>query len=362
MRPATVDLAEAARSVQLFKINAFTATKEKPGYTASRVCAIGGHYWRIEFHPKCSDWSRRYENDWIMFRVLLISKGSSGVAASFSCQLVDPTSNSTGGDMEEKFTSSLFYENKSMDVFLIRRSDLEGSLRRFVKDDCILVKCAINVLESEDDAAARAASDAVDARPSVPSSDLHQQFGELLRSQKGADITFIVAGESIPAHRSLLAARSPVFMAELFGDMKEKASPCVEIKDIEVEVFRAMLHFVYTDTVPELDHKDEQATLMAQHLLEAANRYGLERLKRICLEKACTDISVDTVATTLALAEQHGCHKLKSKCMKFIVASAENFDAVAATEGYKYLEASCPSVLTELVKHMVKGRQAAPRV
>ncbi|KAF8658671.1 hypothetical protein HU200_059145 [Digitaria exilis] len=228
----------------------------------------------------------------------------------------------------------------------MRSSDLEGSLRRFVKDDRILVKCAINVLESEDDAAARAASDAVDARPSVPSSDLHQQFGELLRSQKGADITFIVAGESIPAHRSVLAARSSVFMAELFGDMKEKASPCVEIKDIEVEVFRAMLHFVYTDTVPELDQKDEQATLMAQHLLEAADRYGLERL------------NVDTVATTLALAEQHGCSELKSKCMKFIVACAENFDAVAATEGYKYLEASCPSVLTELVKHMVKGRQA----
>ena len=163
--------------------------------------------------------------------------------------------------------------------------------------------------------------------------------------------------EAFHAHKIVLAARSPVFMAEFFGDMKEKASLCVEINDMEMEVFRAMLHFVYTDTAPELDQEGEQATLMAQHLLEAADRYGLERLKRICVEKVYTDISVDTVATTLALAEQHGCSELKSRCMKFILAAPANLQAVAATEGYKHLEASCPSVLTELLKLMVKGNK-----
>ncbi|CAN6177196.1 unnamed protein product [Urochloa humidicola] len=353
MPPATVDLTEAARSVQLFKINAFTATKEKPGFTASKACAVGGLDWRIEFHPKCSEPNRSYgSSDWIMFRVRLISKGASGVAASFSCRLMDPRS---PGDSyaDEMIAPSMFCANKSLDVFLIRRSDLEKSHSRYVKDDCILVQCAINVLlgESRDAAVAGAASTAV---ASVPSSDLNQQFGELLRSQKGADITFLVSSESVAAHRSVLAARSPVFMAELFGDMKERASPCVEIKDMEVEVFRAMLHFIYTDMAPKLDQKGEQATLMAQHLLEAADRYGLERLKRICVEKMCTDISVDTVATTLALAEQHGCSGLKSRCMKFILAAPENLHTVAATEGFKHLEACCPSVLTELLMLMVK--------
>jgi len=358
MPPASVNLTEAARSVQLFKINGFTATKEKPGYTASRVCAVGGHDWRIEFHPKVKDPNNCYSNsEWIMFRVRLISKVASGVAASFSCRLMDPSSTGGSYHLDEMISSSMFCENKSLDVLLIKRSELEESKRRYVKDDCILVQCAINVLlgEPKDAAAAGAASNAV---ASVPSSDLHKQFGELLRSQMGADITFLVAGEPVAAHRSVLAARSPVFMAELFCDMKEKASLCVEINDIEVEVFRAMLHFVYTDTVPVLDQKGEQATLMAQHLLEAADRYGLERLKRICVEKVYTDISVDTVATTLALAEQHGCSELKSRCMKFILATPENLQAVAATEGYKHLEASCPSVLTELLKLiMVKGNK-----
>ncbi|CAL5054285.1 unnamed protein product [Urochloa decumbens] len=354
MPPASVDLTEAARCVQLFKINAFTATKEKPGFTASRVCAVGGLDWRIEFHPNCLEPNRSYgSSDWIMFRVRLMSKVASGVAASFSCRLMDPSSPGGSSGLDEMIKSSMFCENKSLDVFLIRRSELEGSRSRYVKDDCILVQCAINVLlgESRDAAVEGPVSKAV---ASIPSSDLNQQFGELLRSQKGADITFLVSGESVVAHRSVLAARSPVFMAELFGSMKERASPCVEIKDMEVDVFRAMLHFIYTDTAPELDQKGEQATLMAQHLLEAADRYGLERLKSICVEKVCIDISVDTVATTLALAEQHGCSGLKSRCMMFILAAPENLHAVAATDGFKYLEACCPSVLTELLMLMVK--------
>jgi speckle-type POZ protein len=359
MTPASINLTGAVRSVQLFKISGFTATKEKSGwYAASRVFAVGGLDWQIEFHPKVSDPSLYVygtrSKDWIMFRVRRISRGSGGVAASFGCRLVDPSppSDSAG----ETIRAAMFYGNSSLDILLIRWSDLASSRFRKPKDDCIFVQCALTVLEAKDTVAAPAAA-ASDAVASVPSDDLHQQLGELLQSQKGADITFIVAGEPVAAHRSVLAARSPVFMAQLFGDMKEKASMCVEIEDMEVEVFRTLLHFVYTDTVPELGQKGEQATLMAQHLLEAADRYGLERLKRICVEKVSTDISVDTVATTLALAEQHGCSELKSKCMKFIVASAENLHAVAATGGYKHLEASCPSVLTELLNLMAKGNK-----
>ncbi|CAL5054287.1 unnamed protein product [Urochloa decumbens] len=349
MPPATVDLTEAARFVQLFKISGATATKQKPGYTAtSRAFTVGGLDWLIEFPYGGS-------GNWIMFRARLISKGSGGVAASFGCRLVDPSPQGLVVDSPvEVIKSSIFYENRSLDVFLITWSDLESSRYRKPKDDCIFVQCALTVLEPKDAAAWEAAADAV---ASVPSSDLHLQLGELLRSQKGSDITFVVAGEPVPAHRSVLAARSPVFMAGLFGDMREKASAIVEINDMEVEVFKAVLHFVYTDTVPEMEQKGEQATLMAQHLLEAADRYGLERLRRICVEEMCMNISVDTVATTLALAEQHGCSELKSRCMKFILATPGNLHAVAATEGYKHLEASCPPVLTELLNLMVKGNK-----
>jgi speckle-type POZ protein len=88
-------------------------------------------------------------------------------------------------------------------------------------------------------------------------------------------------------------------MAEFFGQMKEKCSGHVVVKDMDRAVFKAMLHFIYTDTMPELDQRLEEVATMAQHLLVAADRYGLDRLKLICEGKLSGGISVDTAATTV---------------------------------------------------------------
>ncbi|KAM3214182.1 hypothetical protein ACQJBY_066555 [Aegilops geniculata] len=91
---------------------------------------------------------------------------------------------------------------------------------------------------------------------------------------------------------------------------------------------------------------------MAQHLLAAADRYGLDRLKVICAGKLSGGITVNTAATTLALAEQHNCSHLRAKCAEFIVSTPAILDAVVASEGYKHLEESCPSALTSIVISM----------
>jgi len=72
-------------------------------------------------------------------------------------------------------------------------------------------------------------------------------------------------------------------MAELFGHMKEKTMKCIRIQDVEASVFKAMLHFIYTDTMPDIDKED--AFVITQNLLVAADRYDLERLKLICEDK-----------------------------------------------------------------------------
>jgi speckle-type POZ protein len=96
---------------------------------------------------------------------------------------------------------------------------------------------------------------------------------------------------------------------------------------------------------------------MAQHLLAAADRYGLDSLKLICVDELSGSINVDTAATTLALAEQHNCPELKERCVEFIIRTSATLDAVLLTEGYKHLEASCPLVAIELFK-AVRGRRS----
>jgi speckle-type POZ protein len=121
---------------------------------------------------------------------------------------------------------------------------------------------------------------------------------------------------------------------------------------MEAPIFGAVLRFMYTDMVPELERQEDGA-IIAQHLLAAADRYGLNRLKSMCEDKLCDGTRVETAATTLALAEQHGCPKLKARCVEFIAA---NLDDVMATEGYKHLMTSSPLVLNDLLR-AVRGRK-----
>jgi speckle-type POZ protein len=57
--------------------------------------------------------------------------------------------------------------------------------------------------------------------------------------------------------------------------------------------------------------------MMAQHLLAAADRFGLDRLRYLCEARLCKEVSVENVATTLALADQHNATQLKMVCLKF---------------------------------------------
>uniref|UniRef100_I1QUT3 BPM/SPOP BACK domain-containing protein n=1 Tax=Oryza glaberrima TaxID=4538 RepID=I1QUT3_ORYGL len=57
---------------------------------------------------------------------------------------------------------------------------------------------------------------------------------------------------------------------------------------------------------------------MAQHLLAVADKYGLHRLKMICLEILSSHIDANSVATILVLAEKHYCYGLKEACFEFL--------------------------------------------
>lgn len=87
-----------------------------------------------------------------------------------------------------------------------------------------------------------------------------------------------------------------------------------------------MLLFLYSDELPDIQEfsestMDSASTATLQHLLVAADRFGLDRLKQLCESKLCEEVSVDTVATTLSLADQHRCSQLKAICLKFAAAN-----------------------------------------
>ena len=62
--------------------------------------------------------------------------------------------------------------------------------------------------------------------------------------------------------------------------MREGQEGCVTIHDMKAAVFKLLLAFVYTDTLPEEHEGANLDVAVAQHLLAAADRYELTRLRR----------------------------------------------------------------------------------
>ena len=97
-------------------------------------------------------------------------------------------------------------------------------------------------------------------------------------------------------HGWLLAAKSLVFMAELLCSFEKTVY--IQVDDMEAEVFKSMLHFIYNDGLPEIEKSDD-VFVMAQHLLVVADRHKLERLKLICVDKLIDTRKVAIVSLRL---------------------------------------------------------------
>jgi len=217
----------------------------------------------------------------------------------------------------------------------IPRDFLEAS--GYLVGECFRIRCDVSVRWQWH----------TEARPDAPPSDLRRHLGDLLASGEGADVTFRVAGETFSAHRSVVAARSPVLKAKLSAGTA--AAACVRIDDVAPQVFEALLHFVYTDSLPEAPGQDD--VFMAQRLLEAAGRYGVPRLRPICEEKLCRLVQVDTAAPMLLFAQQHRCHWLREACVDFLKCPRA-LNAVMATDGFEHLVKSCPALLKDLISKL----------
>jgi speckle-type POZ protein len=189
----------------------------------------------------------------------------------------------------------------------------------------------------------------------VPPPDIGRDLRFLLDCGVGTDVFFAVAGEIVPAHRAVLAARSEVFKAELFGSTADATSSFITIRDMEPATFKAMLAFMYADELPEDDELgllgDSPAEMM-QHLLAAADRYALDRLKLICARRTWGRLTADTFASTLVLAETYNCPELKSKCIKFF-AVAKNLRKIIFTDGFMWVLEKFPFLAAELKERVV---------
>ncbi|KAK1692684.1 hypothetical protein QYE76_009381 [Lolium multiflorum] len=334
---ASTIVADTARGYHILKIDGYSSTKVNPNGEAikSGQFTVGGHRWRITYYPN----GRTPDSaDYVSLYLELDETVTKCVKAKFQIRFASLVTRQPS--LKSAAAHTMTTENGRGYPKFVKREDLEKS--EHLKDDAFTVRCDIVVFNEFRAEATAVANQFV----TVPQSDLKQHLGDLLKGEKGADVVFSVGGETFAAHRCVLAARSPVFSAELLGAMKEGGTgSVVRVEDMEAQVFKALLCFVYTDSLPETE---DEGAAMFQHLLVAADRYNMERLRLICQEKLCNHIDVHTVATILVLAEQHRCDGLKRACFDFL-SSPVHLVAVMITTGFVHLRITCPDVAMELI-------------
>ncbi|KAL8156569.1 hypothetical protein AgCh_001606 [Apium graveolens] len=289
-------------------------------HIASENFTVGGYQWAIYFYPDGKN--PEDSSTYVSVFIALASEGTD-VRALFELTLIDQSGKGKdkvhshfdrsleSGPYTLKYRGSMWGYKR-----FFRRAMLESS--DYLKDDCLKINCTVGVVVSAIDCSRLHSIQ-------VPESDIGAHFGMLLDNMEGSDITFNVAGEKFHAHKLVLAARSPAFRLEFFdkmvGDEQE-----VSVEDMEPKVFKAMLHFVYRDALPEDDSVASGscspiAETITAKLLAAADKYDLGRLRRVCESRLCQDISVNSVSRALALADCYHATELKAVCLRF---AAEN--------------------------------------
>ncbi|GJN04030.1 hypothetical protein PR202_ga21540 [Eleusine coracana subsp. coracana] len=312
----------------------------------SKNFLAGGHVWRIKCYPRGVN--EEYCVEYLSIYLELVSHGRD-VKAVFDAFMAERD----GAPLPEHHRRCVHvYPPDRFTIWgwrhFVERREIEEDGHLIDHDGSVTFVCDVVVLRADRDT-------------SMPPADVASHLGDLLRSGEGSDVSFSVGGETFPAHRAVLAARSQVFKAELMGSMAEATMATITLHDIEPDTFRDMLHFMYTDTVP--DFKDCSSSTIAatiehfEALLVAADRYTLDMLRLVCSQKLNDVMCVDNVMVILRCAELHGCPELKIRCIDFFT-ERKNFKKLVLTEGYFQLIQSFPS-LTQEIKQRIESRDTS---
>ncbi|KAF7067294.1 hypothetical protein CFC21_073201 [Triticum aestivum] len=342
LQSASVVVCGAASGYHLFIVDGYSRIKENtPNGKSikSRPFRVGGYWWVILYSP---NGERTQDVGHASITLALDQDVSRHVKVQFEFSFIDQIDKQKSSRIRSSEVASLSTGTSCGHHRWMNSGDFEAS--RHLRDDSFIIRCDVFV-------ATAVGSIAPTSTIEVPKPDVLRQFGDLLQTKLGADVTFEVGGETFDAHRCVLATRSSVFRAQLFGSMMEGTTSVIHIEDMAPSVFRALLTFIYNDSLPkkEYDEEDEQVTWL-QHLLVAADRYDLPKLKLMCEDELCKHLDMSSVATILDLAEQYHCSRLKEECVQFArLLPPAKLQILLSTKGWKHIAKTYPDVVNELI-------------
>ncbi|KAF6982416.1 hypothetical protein CFC21_000807 [Triticum aestivum] len=295
----------------LYRIEQFKQIKKMLGNGAkieSDTFRVGGHDWRIRCYPNGKEGYEGFISLYLEhasldrtgdatadFRMSILDHTGKPLWTEGHAQLSEEIDDESEGDAQ---TFSIGKRTRWGWSDFMKVDDLDD--KEHLKDGSLIIVCDITVLDMR----------SIEYRDGMASTTTMEVPSES-KEEADPDMEIEVGGVTFPANRSMLTARSPVFKEELVPTK-------IHIDGIDADVFKALLHFIYTDRLPQEMEEQETLAKIVKPLLVAADRYKLEKMKQVCEEALCGQISMESVTATLAFAEQHCCSMLKEACTQFL--------------------------------------------
>ncbi|CAG9585880.1 unnamed protein product [Danaus chrysippus] len=142
---------------------------------------------------------------------------------------------------------------------------------------------------------------------------LSEHIGSLCLSSEYSDVTLIVEGHRIPAHKVILAASSDYFRALLYGGMKE-ANEAEVVLQAPIHAFKALLRYIYSGHMG-LSVLREDTVL---DMLGLAHQFNFQELEAAISDYLRQVLALRNVCAVLDAARLYGLNALMDYCYNFL--------------------------------------------
>ncbi|XP_043910888.1 speckle-type POZ protein-like [Protopterus annectens] len=307
----------------------FLSQETRKVIKSSTFSSCANDKWCLQVFPSGLD---KESEDFLSVFLFLVSSSKRKITAKFKISILG----AKGEEAIARDSKMTYHFVKGQDwgfKKFIQRDFLFNKANELLPDDIFTLFCEVSAALDSVTISSQNTSNKI----KIPECRLTEELRDLWVKSRFTDCSFCVVGQEFQAHKAILAARSPVFSAMFEHRMEEEIKNQFEITDVKPEIFKEMLHFIYTGMSPNLDK-------VAYDLLAAADKYALERLKLMCESALSRSLSVENAAEILILAEHHSTDLLKTKALEFINHHAAD---VIETTGWKYLMISCPHLVVQ---------------
>ena len=143
--------------------------------------------------------------------------------------------------------------------------------------------------------------------------ELLERLDILRNNDSFCDVTIAVKDKEFKAHRAVLAATSPFFLALLKSDMKERNEQLikVDLEEATESVVEDALKYLYTGNVTIIEER-------AHNLLATANYLLLPGLKTMVSDFLEERVTTQNCVFNYYFADKYECVELKAKCCEVI--------------------------------------------